>query len=168
MKRSKKFITGLGRLGEACFVGDWDASQPLAPAPSLLGGGQISLGERERRFPSWEGQGALGRTEAAMDYPLLGERERVRGKEAREESRAMGLAEAMFPLTPALYLGEREGRLPSREKGTPRGIVGLVAGMAVLFPSSVVRRPSVTCTGMVSLQSAVPPEGASQILKARV
>ncbi len=65
--------------------------------------------ERENRIPSRGRRVALGDKRSALGwFPLLGERVRVRGKEAAAESSALGLDEVSVPLTPATPRGEGE------------------------------------------------------------
>ena len=91
---------------DVCVVG-WDYTD----FPLTLGEKGGALGNRQRRD--------------AMS-PLLGERDRVRGKVAMEKSGALGLEGAAFPLTPALSLGEREDGSPSWVR---RGSLGLSASV---------------------------------------
>ncbi len=90
--------------------------EPLTPA--------LSPEERESRIPSRERPVTLDDERSAdARFPLLGERVRVRGKEATEESNVSGLHEVSVPLTPALSPSEE-----ARENGSQSSVELLGSG----------------------------------------
>src|SRR5579863_3734797 len=109
---------------EACML------FPLTPA--------LSLGEREKPLPFRVNTGAKGILQRGRFDPLSPrERDRVRGKETSiqhrcqiamsasplEEIEACRVFCVLFPLTPALSLGEREKPLPFRVNTGAKGIL---------------------------------------------